>query len=70
MKYTIQEAMESAAMYLVPEQVGPLTHCTPQYIRIMARERPERLPYMVMVSGDHVKIPRKPFLKWWQDTFG
>ena len=29
-----------------------------------ARERPELIPFTYQLSGNHMKIPRVPFLKW------
>ena len=28
------------------------------------RERPDLIPFPYMMSGNHMKIPRVPFLKW------
>jgi len=29
-----------------------------------ARDRPDLIPFAFQLSGNHVKIPRVPFLKW------
>ena len=39
--------------------------CDPQWIRLMARERPEKLGFPVCCTSKHrVKIPREPFIKF------
>lgn len=39
--------------------------CSPQWLRMMARERPERLGFPVCCPTPHrVKIPRIPFMRF------
>ena len=36
--------------------------CNPQLLRIQARQCPQALGFPVIVIGNHVKIPRRPFI--------
>lgn len=49
-------------MFLLPEEVAPILECTPQSIRVAARQRPELLGFPTIIIGNRVKIPRIPFL--------
>lgn len=50
--------------FLLPaEAAGPLA-CDPQYIRAAARQNPALLGFPVIVIGNRVKIPRKPFINF------
>lgn len=54
--------------YLLPTQVAPILKWDPQYIRIVARTYPERLPFEVVVHGTRTQIPKKPFFDWYDST--
>lgn len=48
---------------LTPNQAGKLIGMDPQYIRIAARDCPERLPFPVIRSGNRTHIPAEAFYK-------
>ena len=52
--------MKKADM-LTPEEAGKIIGMSPQYIRIAARDCPERLPFPVIRSGNRTHIPAKRF---------
>ncbi|MGI5976996.1 MAG: hypothetical protein ACOX68_04800 [Candidatus Limivicinus sp.] len=47
---------------LTPAQVSSVLKCTPQYIRIMAKESPESLGFSVIRIGNRTKILKDSFL--------
>lgn len=49
---------------LSPAEAATILKVDPQWLRLMARQRPERLPFPVLVVGTHVKIPTRPLLKY------
>ena len=49
---------------LPPAIVADVLDCDPQYIRIAARQCPERLGFPVARMGNRVKIPRLAFIRW------
>lgn len=61
---TLSEIRASGKDFLIPTDIAPILECDPQYIRIMAREKPALLGFPVMVVGRRTKIPRVPFLKF------
>lgn len=48
---------------LTPAEAGKIIGMDPQYIRIAARDCPERLPFPVIRSGNRTHIPAAPFWK-------
>lgn len=48
---------------LTPAEAGKIIGMDPQYIRIAARDCPERLPFPVIRSGNRTHIPAIPFYK-------
>ena len=49
--------------YNIAEVCGVL-HADPQTLRLTARQRPELLGFPVIITGNRVKIPRLPFLRY------
>lgn len=47
---------------LTPAQVASVLGTDQQRIRVLARERPEMLGFPVIVIGNRVKIPKRPFI--------
>ena len=44
------------------EAAADVIGCNPQLLRIQARQCPQALGFPVIVIGNHVKIPRRPFI--------
>lgn len=61
MTLTEIEALETEV--LTCDQVASVLHRNPQTIRVTARQRPELLPFPVIVTGSRVSIPRQAFLR-------
>lgn len=61
---TLDAIKKSDKLYLNPTDVASILHCDPQCIRAQARRDPSKLGYPVIVIGQRVRIPRKPFLAY------
>lgn len=62
---TIEDIRAMDKSWLLPSEAAQVLGCDPQWLRIMARERPERLGFPVCCTSEHrVKIPREPFLRF------
>ena len=64
MSELLRELIALERDYFVPAQVAEVLGMDAQAIRILGRRNPERLPFPVIVSGEHDKIPKIPFLKY------
>lgn len=61
---TLDEIKRSSKRFLVPAEVAEVLESDAQTIRMTARETPELIGYAFTFSGNHMKIPRVPFLRW------
>lgn len=65
---TRQEAIQSIIncdkIYLTPSDVATVLNSDPHTIRCTARQRPELLGFEFIFSGNRMKIPRIPFLRY------
>lgn len=52
--------------WLLAREVAPILNTDPHSIRVAARVAPERLGFPVCVVGSRVKIPKKPFIQYWE----
>lgn len=50
--------------FLTPKEVAGVLGSDPQTIRVTARTAPERVGYPFTFTGNRMKIPRIPFLKF------
>lgn len=57
---TIQEIQKSNAVFVTAADIAPVMECDPHALRLAAREG--TLGFPVTLIGNHVKIPRLPFL--------
>lgn len=65
-KVTDIEALRaSPAAFFTPAQVAAVLGWDAQYIRIVARKAPHKLPFPVLVHERRTQIPRAGFLEWW-----
>lgn len=62
----IKELKESKELFVLAKDVAPILHCKEQSIRDQAQKNPSALGFPVCVVGVSVKIPRKPFIKFWE----
>lgn len=61
---TLDEVRASGRDVLTPADVAPGLGCDPHYIRVAARQCPERLGFPVVLIGNRTKIPRIAFIKF------
>ena len=61
---TLEEVRASSRDVLTPADVAPVLGCDPHYIRVAARQCPERLGFPVVLIGNRTKIPRIAFIKF------
>jgi len=64
---TLKEIQDSEKEMLIPSDIAKIINVDPQWIRLVARENPEKLGFPVMIVGNRVKIPRRPFLSFMTD---
>lgn len=62
MSEAMQRIIDMNADVLTPDQAAPVLRCSAQWLRLMGRKHPDQLPFPVLVVGNRVKIPRRPFL--------
>lgn len=61
---TLEEMKTSDKLFLTPAEVAPVLGSDPHTVRCTARQRPELLGFPFTFSGNRMKIPRLPFLRW------
>ena len=61
---TIAEIQASDKVFLTPGDIGPVLGSTPHTIRVIARQRPDLIGYEFTFTGNRMKIPRIPFLRF------
>ena len=61
---TLAEIKEMTSETIAPAVASRVLGCDPQWIRIVAREHPQRLGFPVVVLGSRVKIPRVGFIRF------
>lgn len=61
---TLNDLRKSTKDVLTPADVAPVLGCDPHYIRVAARQCPERLGFPVVLIGNRTKIPRIAFIKF------
>lgn len=59
---TLSEMKTSDKAMLLAKDIAPVLGCHEHAIRLAARE--DDLPFPFFRSGNRIKIPRLPFLKW------
>ena len=61
---TINEIQGLDKPFLTPKEVAGVLGSDPQTIRVTARTAPERVGFPFTFTGNRMKIPRIPFLKF------
>lgn len=61
---TIEQIQSSTKLFLTPVEVAPVLGSDPHTVRCTARQRPELLGFPFTFSGNRMKIPRVPFLRF------
>lgn len=63
--YTLPELVSRVDReWFTVTEISGVLNAAPQTLRITARQRPELLGFPVIVSGNRVKVPRIPFLRF------
>ena len=65
---TIKEIKESSKVFLTPADVAGVLGSDPHTVRCTARQRPQLLGFEFAFTGNRMKIPRIPFLRWLGET--
>ena len=52
-----------------PAEAAAVLGMAPHWLRLMARERPEKLGFPVIVYGNRCRIPRVPFIRYLEGEF-
>lgn len=63
---TLEEIKKLKKPFLTPREAAGVMNCDPYSITLMARERPDLLGFPVTVLRTRTKIPRVPFVKFWE----
>ncbi len=61
---TVSEIVASNKMFLAPADIAGVLGSNPQTIRVTARQRPDLLGFEFTFTGNRMKIPRVPFLRF------
>lgn len=61
---TLSEIRSSSKAFLSTRDVAEVMGSDPYTIRLTAIQRPELLGFPFTFSGNRMKIPRIPFLRW------
>ena len=61
---TLEEMKNSDKLFLTPAEVAPVMGSDPHALRGTAKQRPELLGFEFTFSGNRMKIPRIPFLRF------
>lgn len=67
-RMTLDELAALPVEVLTPAQVAPVLHLDQDTIRGQERTCPELLGFPVVVAGNRVKIPKRPFLTFMEGT--
>lgn len=63
--YTLPElASRVDREWFTVTEISGVLNADPQTLRLTARQRPELLGFPVIITGNRVKVPRIPFLRY------
>ena len=61
---TLAELQSMDKPFRTPLEISGVLGADPQTIRVMARQRPDLVGFQYTFSGNRMKIPRIPFLRF------
>ena len=64
---TLEQIEALPTEVLTCQQIAPILGANPATIHGQATERPELLGFPVIVAGNRVKIPKRPFLAFMRE---
>ena len=63
---TMDDCKRRTDLYIDAEDAANILGWSAQAIRRQAQDDPSKLGFPVSVVGSRVRIPRKPFIKFWE----
>lgn len=66
---TLEEIKASPKIFLIPSDIAQLVGSDPHTIRCTAKQRPDLLGFEFTFTGNRMKIPRIPFLRFLGEDF-
>jgi len=63
---TLEDIKAMDKEYITPNIAASIIGCDPQGIRVAAHTEPESLGFPVCVMRTRTRIPRKPFIEFWE----
>ena len=63
----IEQARKIDSPFLTPAQVAPILGWHPHYIRLIAREDPETLPFRPQIRGNRTSFNKVDVILWAED---
>lgn len=63
---TLEDLRKVDRDWLLAREVAPILGTDPHSVRVAARLAPERLGFPVCIIGSRVRIPKKPFIEFWE----
>lgn len=61
---SIDDLKSVTSAFITPKVAAQFLGCDPHWLRLVARQQPERLGFPVCCIRSRVKIPRLPFIKF------
>lgn len=66
---TLADLKKRTDATITPAEAAAVLGMAQHWLRLMARERPEKLGFPVIVYGNHCRIPRIPFIRYLEGEF-
>ena len=65
---TIEDIKNIDKEILTPGDIAPILGCDPNVIRFQAKQDIKQLGFPAAKIGSRIKIPKKAFIKWFENT--
>ena len=65
---TIEDIKKINKEILTPGDIAPILGCDPNVIRFQAKQDIKQLGFPAAKIGSRIKIPKKAFIKWIENT--
>lgn len=67
--FTMADLKKRTDATITPAEAAAVLGMAPHWLRLMARERPGKLGFPVIVYGNRCRIPRIPFIRYLEGEF-
>ena len=67
--FTMADLKKRTDATITPAEAAAVLGMAPHWLRLIARERPEKLGFPVIVYGNRCRIPRIPFIRYLEGEF-